>query len=484
MKSTIQVTQSGLSKADIDQLLAGQLVLHCPSMRLVPGSRATVKSAIEGPGTIRLTHTEGITYTLYPKESLSPRDLMAGHAMEAGTLIGAEEMHQLTTIDTCQRSWVAAGLLPDFEHGPGGTVVSGKITELELHTECIAEQVDNFEMIAQGRLAFSPNTSRKETVEIAGEQRGYRLALDTARTEVCGIKLEFCHDDQVTRVTGVAPRAGVPARLIDAISESLAIITASEVKWVFLDHTSDGVRRIRVRMPRSRVDASRVGPPVPTQAPLADSWILFERCVKYYSGEHGSHVPTIGQIFGMIVDAGRGSIEVESVVLGAAVEMLVLHHVVPALPSACLPDFTLDTNCTRQFVDSQHDLDQKFRDRLRGFLDGLGTPRAKDSLERLRERGLIDKKQIKAFGRLRNSAAHGAVPSANGLQEHLDLCAEVLVLANHILFALVEYQGTYVDYAKRGFPTAEYAGQPTPSSVCAAQSSIAGGATPPPPSQS
>jgi hypothetical protein len=76
------------------------------------------------------------------------------------------------------------------------------------------------------------------------------------------------------------------------------------------------------------------------------------------------------------------------------------------------------------------------------------------------------------------------VPSANGLQEHLDLCAEVVVLAYHILFALVGYQGAYVDYAKRGFPTAEYAGQPTPSSVCAAQSSIAGGATPPPPIQS
>jgi hypothetical protein len=484
MKSTIQLTQSGLSKADIDQLLAGQLVLHCPSMRLVPGSRATVKSAFEGPGTIRLTHTEGITYTLYPRDGLCPRDLMAGHAMEAGKLIGAEEMHQLTAVDTCQRSWVADGLLPDFEHGPGGTVVSGKISELELHTECTAEQIDTVEMILYGRVAFSPNTSRKETVEIAGAQRGYRLALDTARAEACGIKLEFSHDDQVTRITGIAPRAGIPARLIDAILESLATITASEVNWVLLDHTRDGVRRIRVRMPRSRVDASRVGPPVRTKTPLADSWILFERSVTYYSGEHGSHEPTIGQIFAMIVDAGRGSIEVESIVLGTAVEMLLLHHVVPASPSACLPDFTLDTNRTRQFVDSQHDMDERFRNRLKGFLGGLGNPRAKDSLERLRERGLIDKKQIEAFGRLRNPAAHGAVPSANGLQEHLDLCAEVLVLAYHILFALVGYRGDYVNYAKRGFPTAKYGGQPTPSSVCAAQSSLAGGATHPPPSPS
>jgi hypothetical protein len=461
MQSSFHLLHLGLSDADVHRLLAGQLVIHCPDMRLVPGSHTAIKFPMEGPGTIRLSHSEGITYTLYPNGGLCQRDLMAVLAMEAGKLIGADEMHQLIAVDTCQRAWLAEGLLPDFEHGPGGAVVQGKIAELELRAETTAEQHDTLEMILPGRIRFSPNTSRKETVEIAGEHRGYRLSLDMAQTEVCGIKLEFSHQDQVTRVWGSAPRGGIRAETIDAILESLAIITASEVHWFLLDHISDGARRIRVRMPRSRVDASRVGPPVEIRTPSPASWDLFRKCVAYYSQRPSPQMPTIGQIFGMIVDAGRGSIEVESIVLGTAVEMLLLHHVVPASPSASPPDFTPDANRVRQFVESQQDLAQRFRDRLKGFLDGIGSPRAKDSLEWLRERGLIDKKQIKAFGKLRNPAAHGAVPSADGLQEHLDLCAEVLVLAYHVLFALVGYQGDYVDYTKRNFPTARYEGSLT-----------------------
>ena len=157
---------------------------------------------MEGPGTIRLTHSEGITYTLYPKGGLCQRELMAVHAMEAGKLIGADEMCQLFAVDTCGRTWIADGLLPDFEHGPGGDVVRGRIAELELRAETAAEQHDTLEMILPGRIRFSPNTSRKETVEIAGKHRGYRLSLDMAQTEVCGIKLEFSHQDQVTRVWG------------------------------------------------------------------------------------------------------------------------------------------------------------------------------------------------------------------------------------------------------------------------------------------
>lgn len=459
MKTTFSSEQSGLSKQELEQLLTGQLVIHCPSMQLVPGSRGAGESLLAGPGTIRFSVQEGIIFTLHPTKTPRPQALIDGLAMEAGKMIELDQMHTLKAVDLHKREWTAERVMPDFESGPGGTVVSGQLIELELRTNDKAARRDTLEVLVPGRLAFAPNTSRKETLEIASEQRGCRMSFDVARTTTCEIELELANKEGFAKLSGRAAHGRIRPEMVEAILESLSIVTASPVKWCLLDHVSCGLRRIRIRMPQTPVGASRVGPPVCLRVPSVASWRLFDLCVAYYDRLGSSDAPTLGQIFSMIVDAGRSSIEVESIVLSAAVEVLLRHHVALKAPNGSAPDFTSDTNRLRVLVQDERELGDRFRDRLLGFLGSLGNPRAKDQLEWLRARGLINKKQIAAFGKLRNASAHGAMTSADCLQEQVDLCAEVLVLAYHVLFALVGYEGEYIDYSKRDFPTVHYAGQ-------------------------
>ena len=61
-------------------------------------------------------------------------------------------------------------------------------------------------------------------------------------------------------------------------------------------------------------------------------------------------------------------------------------------------------------------------------------PRAKDALISLKNQKLIEPLLHKAWDRLRNASAHGAVVDSTKIQEHLNDCQSVLVLFYQLIF--------------------------------------------------
>jgi len=66
--------------------------------------------------------------------------------------------------------------------------------------------------------------------------------------------------------------------------------------------------------------------------------------------------------------------------------------------------------------------------RVLGFLGSLRSSGEKDTLVKLVAEGAIQDRHVKAWGRLRNQAAHASVRVTGSLQELVDLCQAVTVL--------------------------------------------------------
>jgi hypothetical protein len=70
--------------------------------------------------------------------------------------------------------------------------------------------------------------------------------------------------------------------------------------------------------------------------------------------------------------------------------------------------------------------------------------------------GLVTAKQIDAWSRLRNGAAHARPPEDDELQEWMDLECTGLMMLYHLIFAAIDCMGEYTDSATRNRPLAHY----------------------------
>jgi hypothetical protein len=108
-------------------------------------------------------------------------------------------------------------------------------------------------------------------------------------------------------------------------------------------------------------------------------------------------------------------------------------------------------------------------DRLGGLLSQFNSVRAKDTMMRLASEGVVRDADVKAWGRLRNQAAHASIQVAGSLQDLVDLCEAVTVLMYHLIFKAIGYEGAYTDWSEYGYPTRWFRGRhPTEEDVAVA----------------
>jgi hypothetical protein len=105
----------------------------------------------------------------------------------------------------------------------------------------------------------------------------------------------------------------------------------------------------------------------------------------------------------------------------------------------------------------------EFVRRLEGFLPTMNNPRAKDILLDWHKRGVlgVSDKDAKAWGDIRNPAAHGRssdkMPTPDELQENLHGLHRVANLVNKLVLQAMGYKGKFLDYSDwetRDFPLA------------------------------
>ena len=87
------------------------------------------------------------------------------------------------------------------------------------------------------------------------------------------------------------------------------------------------------------------------------------------------------------------------------------------------------------------------------------NPRAKDQLQELYKKGLIEKKLSKAWENLRHPSVHAEnikLENNQQIQEIINQCAAVKVLFNQLVFLAIGYTGRYTDYSEYNFPIKQF----------------------------
>lgn len=453
MRALTSVWPFAFSEHEALKLMAGEFVLDCPSMRFEPTIEAADHPGFEGAGEIAVQGSGRVRLKCHPREPIPSSVAPHCWSVEAGRVIGDEHLYRLVAKDVQGRIWTASDLLLDQHRGRGGAVFTADATEIATHPTTSSGPSDAVMIALPGLIPFTANVCRKETIEVGTDARGWRSSMDTAQVSAAGVSMELSHEGECTCLVGHGAPGTVDDVTVVAILEALAIVTATPARWCVRAIRSAGCNEIRLRPPQAALPKSRIGPPIELWLPVGDSWRLFEKCVSYAKHRGGRSDPSLGQIFDMIVDSGRGSLEVESIVLGVAVEMLIKYHAEqPMTPdrSKALAD---EIAALLKAVDGVPNLSEAFRNRVRGAINGFRSTRAQDHLEAMRQKGYFEQSRIDAYKALRNAAAHGSVRPWSEVQRQLDLCASVLVLAHEVLFGVVGYAGPYVDYSTPNYPT-------------------------------
>lgn len=113
-------------------------------------------------------------------------------------------------------------------------------------------------------------------------------------------------------------------------------------------------------------------------------------------------------------------------------------------------------------------LSPRFVKRMRGFISALGHRRPIDILAEWQQEGRlgITADDIKAYGDLRNPAAHGHVVLHRAgpeiWQREFDHYSRVANIMNRLVLHLIGYRGRYIDYSQNGWPDADF---PPPASL-------------------
>lgn len=100
------------------------------------------------------------------------------------------------------------------------------------------------------------------------------------------------------------------------------------------------------------------------------------------------------------------------------------------------------------------DVDVRVRSSMLKSLDNSAIAKPKDSLERLKEQGVITQTHIKAWNKMRNTGVHGTLldDDSGKFQAHLNRYFCCLDLFYRLVLLAVGYRGKHTDFSTPGWP--------------------------------
>lgn len=240
------------------------------------------------------------------------------------------------------------------------------------------------------------------------------------------------------------------------IEEALSYVTASKVRWCLCEKRHGTSRELTIT-PRSDVDRSFLGPPVPHDGQTAtDFWQLFDAYFKFVIShpDEDEYHPLSLQLYHVINGTAR-DLSLIALLLCVAVEGVL---------KTCFADLAKPS---QTFVDSLEQvkklirrikcLDDRLKARIVGSVDAMNQSRANDKLKLLIQLGTITRKQTDTWQGLRNASAHADKNFApEKAQELSSSCHAVYTMLHQLVFQAIGYSGQHVNYGTTGWPVENF----------------------------
>ena len=440
-----------INRKELDAILAGDLVLNCPKVRLIPEDTGG-RPAYAGAGSLSIR--EGyFELKFYYSQDIPAKEVFECLNWRSGEVIERKYYYALKAFDLQGRPWETKGILLDRNTGPSGAVIVGKAAELTCESYYDTSSKRNHtKLYFAGRINVPFNTCVEMEERVGGKLRKKTLNRRVAKFQACDIEFEVEHESGWTLLSAVSDKTLFTDIILNRIADAFQFVTGETTGWSVrvLRNGKKGQTQLRATRHHRK---TRVHPPVAIAGAASSKsvWKLFADFLSYTLRNSTDSIDPVSDLVKSVYEAGRSSLKVEALSLSVSIESLLKQEFSPF----CENDPHIDTNIkvALDLIGSADVIDESFKGRLTGAINAMKDPRAKDILFWLRDRGLIESELVSTYDRLRNKSAHGDRVDWAKVQDYINECASVLVLFYHLIFLLIGYTGEYTDYGTYGYST-------------------------------
>lgn len=438
-----------------ERFLAGNLVLHCSSIRLEQCGVGAAPKIYSGTGSLQLDPRKGFSGSFVSLVSLHPFAQLLDHQnLISGQIVPDSYFYSLVATSVDGKTWsnpkVAIELGPDT----AGTLVTFDLDFL------VTSWPANDAARVEARLVFLellpfPLTAGTHTRQKGpeDEQSSWRRDRGEFRTPRMHMKYRewkdvLSHSEFTVIFSELAP-VGFDIRLVEA----LRFATALPVSWVMLEHVRNGEVHLELNVHRPAQN-NLVNGPLKAQEFPDHFFRLFEAYFVHSCGHaKGEEFSQLSTAIGALFSLKSLDISQISLVVGVAIEAL-LAEGFSDIENAD-PELLQEVRSAEAMLDSMGTIRENSRARMKGSIGGLKSVRAQDKLVKLEKSGLISSAELQHWKKLRNTSAHGAVrKDPQKWQEHIQRIFAVTTLAYKLAFLRIGYFGPYTDYGSPGWPVA------------------------------
>lgn len=381
----------------------------------------------------------------------------------SGVIIPEERYLDLVVKDIYDREWHAERLRPEqIVFATAGDVIGGSL-DLLAHEENLPVDRSGAGCVwwTTEAVKVPANQSTVTTKSIAaGKRKPGRRSRDVWSFRCLGQNILMGPDQGGMRID-VWDTTNVPSPvLLRRIPEALHFVLGRPIRWVIHQERTGSIRKTSLRSLEPAFIGADFRPPIKRPLLVENGKTtskyhkqLFEKYLRHTIGSPERDHPLWGFINTISEVKSISYIDAHALVLGVTLES-VLEREFPELG-------TRPSSVDAAIRDAQGYIrawegDPGVWNRLDSFAGRLPRLGPVDRLRALAAKGLIDRKLIKSWEKLRNINAHEFQSGKLNAEQLSDLLQRCTVLFYQIVFARIKYRGVYTDYATPGWPERVY----------------------------
>jgi hypothetical protein len=430
--------------------------IECPDIVLRQNSE-TSPVIYEGPGSIYQTPEGELAFKCYARGKGDFRALgrlLGSNAPKVGQIIPRDQYFSLKALSLRGEEWLGEYILPEVSQGvDGDQIVTGHLYELVKRVEDTTARDEKayVSLNFAEPFDFPGNTPRTTKTFLKDVQTSFSGDWSSAVFPAAGLKVELHKHRETIFFSASSESAVLPANVDMRICEALEFTFFVPTRWVVRE-VREGARYTAALRPFPKIKAKQSGRPpikfssVPSES---DVWRLFAKYLEYVLPHPESRWHPLSEDVHVVVTGDAGSLDAGLLALSVSVE----GALVVGFPNLATPDDRLRQQiaaATKLVCDS--DLDGSFKQRLKGSLAAMNTPRAKDKLRALVDVGLIRKDLMDSWASIRNSTVHASDIDPAEINELYGCYQSALTLFNELVILIIGYTGQYTDYSALGWP--------------------------------
>ena len=404
-----------------------------------------------GPGTIYQDEHGILQLKLYSKINDIKKEL--SHQFKhypLGKIIADENYFNLEATDMSGNEWVADNIwiTSNVSLPTAGLVIKSKLDEIktiELNEARSNTEKNYLFIIVPGQYKIPCN--EKEDLP----NGGWRL--NRAVFSANEIDFEFRKYDDYLKIYANAKTENLDKDVYLKLIEALSIITGLIVRPVVIKNIQKDKEILKIKSVDNSFTNKELSPPF--KHFTTTEFESFKCFLEKYLVNIKAPFSDLFGFWHKINRAWQTSIENSSLSIGVAIEGVVKSY----FGKKGLPDKEIlqQAKEAKQLIEDS-DLGERVKDRLLSSIGLLKKTSTKSALYQMVQNGLLNNAMKDEWEILRNESVHPDKMNQDpkAVQVYIDRIHTCITLFYHLLFIIIKYEGSYVDYSESGWPEKKF----------------------------